>query len=146
MKNLSVFFCGWLFAIGLGVSGMTQPIKIIRFLDITGNFDPSLLFVMGGAVMLGLFSFAWVLRQQQPKFDERFHLPSVTKIDGKLVLGAALFGIGWGLSGFCPGPALVSAITLSFPVAVFLGFLVLGLALGRWLGHKFNQQDEEQND
>jgi len=136
MKRLSVFFCGWLFAVGLGMAGMTQPSKIIGFLDVAGTWDPSLMFVMGGAVTLGLAAFAWVLKQPSPVLEERFVLPDKTAIDRRLLAGAALFGVGWGLSGYCPGPALVSLVTFSPSVLVFVACMLAGLGLGQWLAGK----------
>ena len=133
MKQLSALFCGWLFAVGLGIAGMTQPTKIIGFLDVAGAWDPSLLFVMGGAVGLGLGSFAWVLSRRSPVLEDRFLLPEKTAIDPALLGGAALFGIGWGLSGYCPGPALVSLVTGNVSVIVFVAAMLAGLGIGQWL-------------
>lgn len=136
MKQLSVFFCGWLFALGLGVAGMTQPSKIIGFLDVTGAWDPSLMFVMGGAVLLGLVAFPWVLKRPSPVLEERFALPDKSAIDRSLLIGAALFGVGWGLSGYCPGPALVSLVTFTPSVLVFVLSMLAGLGIGPWLAAK----------
>jgi len=136
MRQFSVFFCGWLFAVGLGVAGMTQPAKIIGFLDVAGAWDPSLLFVMGGAVALGLVAFPWVLKRPSPVLEERFALPDKAAIDRSLLAGAALFGVGWGLSGYCPGPALVSLVTFKPSVLVFVACLLAGLGIGQWLAGK----------
>jgi uncharacterized membrane protein YedE/YeeE len=133
MKQISAFFCGWIFAIGLGVAGMTQPAKVIGFLDVAGHWDPTLMFVMGGAVMLGLVSFPWVLKRRAPVFEDRFVLPEKTGFDACLLSGAALFGLGWGLSGYCPGPALVSVVTGHVSVIVFVIAMMAGLGLGQWL-------------
>ena len=132
MKQLSAFFCGWLFAVGLGVAGMTTPSKIIGFLDVTGDWNPSLMFVMGGAVSLGLVSFAWVLKRRSPVLEEQFILPEKAAIDPALLAGAALFGIGWGWSGYCPGPALVSLVTGKLSVMVFVAAMLAGLGIGQW--------------
>lgn len=115
------------------MAGMTQPAKIIGFLDVAGAWDPSLLFVMGGAVALGLVAFPLVLKRPSPVFGERFALPDKAGIDRSLLAGAALFGVGWGLSGYCPGPALVSLVTLNSSVFVFVAFMLAGLGLGRWI-------------
>jgi len=139
VKQISVFFCGWLFAVGLGVAGMTRPAKVIGFLDVAGAWDPSLLFVMGGAVMFGLAAFAWVLKRPSPVFEARFALPDKTGVDRSLLAGAALFGVGWGLSGYCPGPALVSLVTFDASVWVFVAAMLAGLGLGQWLTGKFRQ-------
>jgi uncharacterized membrane protein YedE/YeeE len=133
MKQISAFFCGWMFAIGLGVAGMTQPGKVIGFLDVAGEWDPTLMFVMGGAVMLGLVSFSWVLKRRTPMLADRFILPEKNGVDHCLLSGAALFGLGWGLSGYCPGPALVSVVTGNLSVIVFVISMIAGLGLGQWL-------------
>jgi uncharacterized membrane protein YedE/YeeE len=121
---------GALFGVGLLISGMTQPAKIIAFLDVTSTWDPSLAFVMGGAVTVYavLFRLARV-RRSEPWFDGKFHLPTRNDIDLSLIAGAALFGIGWGLGGLCPGPALVSAAGGSMPALVFVGSMIAGMLL-----------------
>ena len=108
MQRLTVLASGLIFGIGLTISGMVNPGKIINFLDLAGSFDATLIFVMGAAVIITTFGYYFVLKQNQPLFADRFHLPTVKNIDLKLVGGSALFGIGWGLSGFCPGPAISS--------------------------------------
>ena len=133
MNQFSAFVCGWVFAIGLGVSGMTKPSKVIGFLDVTGHWDPSLMFVMGGAVLLGLISFPLVLRRKMPILGEKFILPEKAGLDAKLLGGAALFGLGWGMSGYCPGPALVSIVTGNLAVIVFAMSMIAGLGIGQWL-------------
>jgi uncharacterized membrane protein YedE/YeeE len=133
MNQFSAFVCGWVFAIGLGVSGMTKPSKVIGFLDVTGHWDPSLMFVMGGAVLLGLISFPLVLRRKMPILGEKFILPENAGLDAKLLGGAALFGLGWGMSGYCPGPALVSIVTGNLAVIVFVMAMIAGLGIGQWL-------------
>ena len=131
MELLSAFVLGLIFALGLGVGGMTQPTKVIGFLDVAGKWDATLAFVMGGAVAVTLLMFPLILKRQHPVLAERFFLPLKRQIDLPLVLGAALFGIGWGLSGYCPGPAIVSLVTASRPVLVFVAFMTCGLYLGR---------------
>ena len=95
----AALFCGWLFALGLGLAGMTHPSKIIGFLDVFGAFDPTLAFVMGGAVAVGLTAFPKVLRRPAPVLDTSFRVPHTKVIDARLLIGAALFGVGWGLVG-----------------------------------------------
>lgn len=97
---------GLLFGLGLAVSGMTDRHLVLAFLDVAGDFDPTLAFVLAGAVLVTAAAFRFVLRLPQPLFEEKFHLPGATAIDRRLLLGAGIFGIGWGLAGFCPGPAL----------------------------------------
>lgn len=133
MTRLAAFACGLLFALGLGVSGMTQPARVLAFLDVAGDWDPTLALVMGGAVLVGGLAFPLVLRRRRPVLGDHFDLPARTAIDVPLLAGAALFGAGWGLSGYCPGPALVSLVTLSPAVLVFTAAMATGLALGGWL-------------
>lgn len=129
MKLLSAFIFGIVFALGLGIAGMTEPARVVAFLDVTGAWDPSLAFVMGGAVGVGLVAFPWILRRPRAVLGESFALPEKRPIDARLLLGAATFGVGWGLSGYCPGPALVSLVTLSSPALVFVAAMSLGLTL-----------------
>jgi len=133
MKVLCAFIFGVIFALGLGIGSMTQPTRIIGFLDVAGHWDPTLAFVMGSAVTVSLVLFALILKRPRPVLAERFVLPAKRRIDIPLIGGAGLFGVGWGLSGYCPGPALVSLVTASRPVLVFVGFMAAGLYLGRRL-------------
>jgi uncharacterized protein len=125
---------GLLFGAGLLISGMTQPSKVLGFLDFAGDWDPSLLFVMGGAIAVHVFFARRALRPgARPMFAEAFDLPRRSKVDSSLVVGAALFGIGWGMGGYCPGPALVSLAspsgrTIVFVVAMGVGMLAARLA------------------
>ena len=129
MFLLSVFLCGVLFAAGLGISGMTQPAKIIAFLDITGDWDASLLFVMGGAIAVNMVLYRLSSRRSQPVFQDRFIIPSRRGINSRLVIGSGLFGIGWGLSGYCPGPAWVSSVNGALSTLVFLAAMLIGMYL-----------------
>jgi uncharacterized membrane protein YedE/YeeE len=131
MIRLAAFAFGVLFALGLGLSGMTQPNRVIGFLDVAGHWDPTLVFVMGGAVLVGLLAFPRILHRPRPLLGESFALPTRTTIDAPLLIGAALFGVGWGLAGYCPGPALVSLVTLSPAVLVFVASMGIGLVIGR---------------
>ena len=117
---------GLLFGLGLIVSGMSDPAKVLNFLDLGGTFDPSLAFVMGGAVMVAFIGFRLVLKREAPLLSPRFQLPTRSDIDARLIVGPALFGIGWGLGGFCPGPAftalgLAAPGTLAFVPAMLAG-------------------------
>lgn len=107
MQNLVSFLLGLLFGLGLIISGMSNPAKVQGFLDLAGHWDPSLALVMGGAVTLGLLGFTLVIRRGRAVLGGALQLPTKTLIDRRLVIGSALFGIGWGLAGICPGPALV---------------------------------------
>ena len=126
---LSAFACGFVFAIGLVVGGMTQPGKVIGFLDVFGAWDPSLAFVMGGAVATHALLRPLVMRRGAPVFAARFSLPTLTAIDGRLLAGATLFGVGWGIAGFCPGPAIVATgagakRAILFAVAMLAGMFL----------------------
>lgn len=133
MKRLSAFLCGGLFALGLGIGGMTQPTKVIGFLDVAGDWDPSLMFVMGGAVAVSLTTFGRILRRPAALLGEPFAVPAKKTVDARLVGGAALFGIGWGLGGYCPGPAIVSLVTATPAVVVFVVAMVAGVWLANLL-------------
>lgn len=122
---------GLLFALGLGLSGMTDPARVLGFLDVTGEWDPRLAGVMGGAVLLGVGSFGWVLRRPRPLLDDRFHLPTRHAVDARLVAGAALFGAGWALAGYCPGPAVVSLASASTDSWIFVASMLAGIAFVR---------------
>lgn len=125
--RLVAFFAGLLFGTGLCVSGMTQPSKVIGFLDLFGAWDPSLAFVMGGAVAVYAIAFRVARRRAHPWLASAFDLPKPGRIDTRLVAGAVIFGIGWGLSGLCPGPALVSVAALATPTLVFVASMVAGM-------------------
>lgn len=120
------FLSGLLFAIGLGIGGMLHPPKVIGFLDFFGDWDPSLLFVMGGGMLASFALLRLARRREQPVCDARFHLPTAKQIDAPLVVGSALFGIGWGLAGYCPGPGIVSAATLSSDALWFFAAMAAG--------------------
>ena len=126
------FLSGLVFAIGLGISGMTDPAKVKSFLDVTGAWDPSLAFVMVGAIAVHVVFAQIARRRAKPMFAEAFLLPVKTRIDARLVGGSALFGFGWGAAGFCPGPALVVLVGLSPAAVVFVAAMLLGIALVEW--------------
>ena len=129
MKRFVEFLAGLLFGLGLLLSGMTDPGKVIGFLDLAGAWDPSLAFVMGGAVLVGLFAFALARRRSTTLLGGAMHLPRRRDIDRPLVVGSLVFGVGWGLAGFCPGPALVAAAAGYWQAAVFALAMLTGLAL-----------------
>ncbi|MBE7484326.1 MAG: YeeE/YedE family protein [Polyangiaceae bacterium] len=131
MKALIPLFSGLLFALGLALSGMTRPEKVTGFLDFTGAWDPSLAFVMLGAIGVHLVALRFAKRLSRPLAAAAFEPPGRERVDGRLVLGAALFGVGWGLAGYCPGPALVSVGSGSLPVLVVAGGMLAGVALFR---------------
>lgn len=120
---------GALFGGGLVVSGMTRPSKVIGFLDVTRGWDPTLAFVMGGAVAVYAIAVRAVTRRSHPWLDTRFHLPARSDIDAQLLVGSALFGIGWGLGGFCPGPGIVAAAAGTTTGLVFVAAMTAGMVL-----------------
>ena len=133
-RILAALLSGVLFGLGLAISGMTDPAVVLGFLDLFGDFNPALMFVLGGAVGTTMLAFRLVLRRPAPLLEDKFQLPTRKDIDARLVIGAGLFGIGWGLAGYCPGPALVSAGALVDSALVFVPvMLVCGVLTGRLL-------------
>ena len=129
----AAFLCGFVFAVGLVTAGMTQPSKVVGFLDFTGAWDPSLALVMGGALAAHALLRRLVARRPRPLLAAQFHLPTRTDIDGRLIAGAAIFGVGWGLGGFCPGPALVALGGAMHAAAVVVPAMLAGMLLhDRW--------------
>lgn len=135
---------GWVFGAGLALAGMTLPSRVLGFLDITGNWDPALLFVLGGAVLTAAAGYRWVFGRGRPLFDERFHVAPDGYIDAELLAGSALFGIGWGISGYCPGPAVaLLAVPSNAEGGLFLGGLVLGVIAAHFWQHGLPGADDE---
>lgn len=128
---LSTFIAGALFGAGLTVSQMVNPDKVISFLDITGSWDPSLAFVMGGALIVTFIGYKLILKNAAPFFEEKFRLPTRKDIDAPLIIGAALFGVGWGLAGLCPGPALASLSFAGYNGAIFVASMLVSIILFR---------------
>ncbi len=133
MKLLSPLLIGLLFGLGLVVSGMVNPEKVLGFLDLFGEWDPSLAFVMGGAVIVTFFGYRWIGPAGKPWFDLTYQIPSATHIDTKLLAGAGFFGIGWGLVGLCPGPALAGFFVEPWALLVFIAGMLGGMLLPRLL-------------
>ena len=127
MRLLIGFAMGLLFGLGLAISGMTSPDRVLGFLDVAGQWNPSLAFVMGGAVLTAMPLFRLAGRFRRPLAGEAFSCPATTLIDRRLVIGAALFGIGWGLAGICPGPALVDLAIAPGRIAIFVAAMLAGL-------------------
>lgn len=136
MKKFSPLLIGFLFSLGLGISGMTEPQKIINFLDFSGHWDPSLLFVMLGAVVFHFITYRLIIKRPTPILDSNWHVPVKKEITPALIVGSALFGIGWGLGGFCPGPAIANLA--SFELRPFL--FVLSMLAGMSLFKKLDQR------
>lgn len=132
-KIIIGFISGIIFGLGLVLSGMSNPAKVLNFLDLFGAFDPSLLFVMGGAIMVVFIGYRFVLKRGKPLFSESFQIPTRKDIDKNLLIGAALFGVGWGIGGFCPGPALSAVFMGSEGIIYFLPAMLLGLIVSKLL-------------
>ena len=126
-KNAVAAICGLLFALGLGLGGMTNPLKVQAFLDVLGKWDPSLMFVMGGGIAVGVWTFRAAKRRAHPLLGGDFGWPRATRVDAPLLAGAAIFGVGWGLTGYCPGPALVSVGAGRIGPVVAVSSMVLGM-------------------
>lgn len=127
-QNFVSFAVGLLFAIGLAISGMTQPQKVIGFLN-PWEWDPSLLFVMLGAVSVHMLSYPLVRRKSSPLLDTKWHVPTRQDVTARLLLGSAIFGVGWGLGGFCPGPGVTSLASGDIRSAIFVGAMIAGMIL-----------------
>jgi uncharacterized protein len=128
---VAAFFAGALFAVGLALGGMTQPSKVIGFLDVTGDWDPSLAFVMLGAIGVYMPLYRLIVRRRQPLLVPRFVLPTRTDLDARLVIGGAVFGVGWGLGGYCPGPGIAALGSGGVHALAFAASMVGGMALFR---------------
>ena len=132
MNNIVTLIVGLIFGFGLALACMTQPQKVLAFLDVAGNWDASLLFVLGGAVSVTVISFRFILKLEKPLLAPAFILSELHQIDNKLVIGATLFGIGWGISGYCPGPAIASFAAPNWEIWVFFPALIAGYLLHRF--------------
>ncbi|MDG2187204.1 MAG: YeeE/YedE family protein [Hyphomicrobiales bacterium] len=131
MQLLFASISGLIFGFGLALAGMLNPSKVQGFLNLFGNWDPSLAFVMGGGVLINFIGYQMILKREKPIFDKKFFLPKVTKIDRNLVLGSAIFGIGWGLAGLCPGPVIANILIQPRDALLFLIIMAIGLWLGK---------------
>jgi uncharacterized protein len=129
MGAVAVFIAGLLFGAGVTVSGMVNPMKVLNFMDLAGQWDPTLIFVMGAGLLTCLIGYRLVLLRTKPLAAESFRLPNSTAIDSKLLGGAALFGLGWGLSGFCPGPAIASLVFGYTETFIFVAAMAAGMVI-----------------
>lgn len=146
MKQMIVnIISGLLFGIGLTLSSMVDPSKVIGFLDVMGNWDPSLAFVMMGALMIAVITFRMIPKRNKPVFANEFKLSTRTDIDKPLIIGAILFGIGWGMAGYCPGPAIATLGTGGWDSAIFLISMILGSMVQRYLYTKKESMDSGSN-
>lgn len=137
-RAAAALLSGTLFGVGLAVAQMTDPRKVLGFLDVAGPWDASLLFVLGAAVAVAALGYRVILRRKAPLLDRSFHLPAVTAIDRPLLVGSVLFGIGWGLAGYCPGPAIASLGLANAEALWLLPGLLAGAALQRWQATRRN--------
>lgn len=135
-NNITAALVGFIFALGLGISGMTDPQKVLSFLDIFGNWDASLAFVMVGAISVHFIFYRLVKNWKTPVFSKEWHIPKNQNLSRNLVLGAIIFGIGWGLAGYCPGPGLTSIATLEARPLLFVAGMFFGMLAFRWLDKK----------
>ena len=133
MRLLSALLIGLVFGIGIATSGMINPAKVLNFFDIAGTWDPSLAFVMGGALAVAIPGYRLVLARKAPRFEPKFQLPDTKLIDMKLVAGSGLFGIGWGIAGFCPGGAIPALGLLRVEPVIFVAALLAGIMIARVL-------------
>ena len=140
MQTVLVFLSGLVFGIGLIISGMSNPAKVINFLDIAGNWDPSLAFVMLGAIPVAFVGFRWIEKQGHTAFDEPLHLPGTRTVNRSLVIGGFIFGAGWAMAGFCPGPALVALGAGYGKALVFVVAMVAGMLLHDRVFKRFEKQ------
>jgi uncharacterized membrane protein YedE/YeeE len=142
-QALAAGFSGLLFGVGLVISGMTDPNKVLGFLDVFGAWDGSLMWVMAGAIGVHAVAYRWIRRRPAPLFDAAFRVPTRRDLDGRLLLGAAVFGVGWGLGGYCPGPSVVSLASLRAGVVVFVAALAVGSIVTAKLEARFARRDHE---
>ncbi|MEQ8584988.1 MAG: YeeE/YedE thiosulfate transporter family protein [Thalassobaculaceae bacterium] len=131
MRIVSAYLIGLVFGLGIVISGMANPAKVLNFFDIAGTWDPSLIFVMGGALAVAAIGYRIVLRRPAPALADSFQIPTRRDLDLRLIAGAAIFGIGWGIAGFCPGGALPALGTGRIEVAVFVAAVVAGILAAR---------------
>ena len=130
-NNLAALFVGVIFALGLGISGMTRPEKVIGFLDVFGAWDFSLAFVMAGAFGMHAVAYRIIRRRKSPLFSSHFHVPTSKDLTPSLIIGAFIFGVGWALAGYCPGPAIASLASLNVRPAMFVVSMIVGMAFFR---------------
>lgn len=132
MKLIILYLIGVIFGVGISISGMANPAKVLNFFDVAGTWDPSLIFVMGGALVTTFIGYKLVFGRTAPLFEQRFSVPTSRSIDLKLVGGSAVFGIGWGIAGFCPGGALPALGTGRWEVFAFVAAVIAGIYLSKF--------------
>ncbi len=137
-NGLASLVVGFIFGIGLVISGMTQPAKVIGFLDLFGNWDPSLIFVMGGSILVHSITYQLIRKRPSPLLSPHWHVPTKSEITPSLMIGSTLFGIGWGLGGYCPGPAVTSLMSFSHRPLIFVISMLVGMFLFKVIDKQFN--------
>jgi uncharacterized membrane protein YedE/YeeE len=143
-RNLTSWLAGMVFGFGLALSGMTHPEKVLNFLDVAGAWDASLLFVLGGAVGMTVLTFRFILRMKRPLLAERFFITKETHIDRSLIVGAILFGIGWGITGYCPGPAVALLASPNWELLAFLPAAVMGAVAEKYFELRAQKRAAQQ--
>lgn len=136
LQNLASFGSAFLFALGLGISGMTDATKVLGFLTLDSNWNPALMLVMGGAIAVHIVFYQLVKKQKTPFFSDVFHIPTRKDFTLRLVVGSLLFGVGWGLGGICPGPGLVSIVSGATEILAFVGAMFVGMILWQNIGER----------
>ena len=139
-NNVAALTVGFLFALGLGISGMSRPDKVFGFLDLFGNWDASLLFVMMGAISVHYLAQKFILKRNAPLFSKKFFIPTNKEITRPLLTGAFIFGVGWGLSGYCPGPALTSIMSFQLRPLIFVVSMLVGMIFFRLYQNQFDKK------
>lgn len=137
MKGLTSFLSGLIFALGLGLSGMTRPDVVRGFLDIFGQWNPNLMGVMIGAIAVHMITFRLITKRNSPLLDTQFHLPSKKELDKKLIAGSIIFGLGWGWAGICPGPGIVNLASGDLRIYLFVASMILGMIIYQQIEKKF---------
>ncbi len=141
MKNsIAALIVGFIFSLGLAISGMTQPSKVVGFLDLFGNWDPSLMFVMVGAILVHSLTYGLIRKRKSPLFDLKWHVPTKKDVTPALVIGSFIFGVGWALGGFCPGPAITSLASFNKFPFIFVVSMFAGMVLFKLLDKKLKIQ------
>lgn len=144
MKLIASYLIGLVFGIGIAISGMANPAKVLNFFDVAGTWDPSLAFVMGGALIVSFIGYRVVLKRPGPVLADRFQVPTRRDLDLPLIGGSAVFGIGWGIAGFCPGGALPALGTGRSEVFIFVAALIAGIFAAKLLKNSFANRSEAQ--
>lgn len=142
MRIIICYLIGLIFGVGISISGMANPAKVLNFFDVAGTWDPSLAFVMGGALVVTFIGYRVVLKRPAPLFADRFHLPTSKDFDLPLIAGAATFGIGWGIAGFCPGGALPALGTGQAEVVIFVAALIGGIVIAKLMQTALRRRSE----